>query len=274
METGKRLGVLGVIPARMASSRFPSKPIKPIKGKPMIWHVWRRSLLSNVLDKVVIATCDYEITEVAEAFGAEVVMTSDKHKRSNDRVAEAAEKIPCDIVLNIQGDEPLFNPQLIDDVVNEFKKDESIQCVNPVSELKTEEQMQSPHTVKVVSNLKGQVLYFSRYPIPSALINERKYPVYRQVPILGFKSDFCIQLSRLPEGPLELQEGIDLLRAVEHDMPLYILITEFQTVGVDTPEDLSNVEKALEDDAVYKSIALKDKAGFLSEKRKVGNVKS
>ena len=248
----EKVSVLGVIPARMASSRFPGKPLELIKGKSMIWHVWQRSVLSGVLDKVVIATCVQEIKEAAEGFGAEVVMTSDKHTRANDRIAEVAEKIPCDIVINIQGDEPLINPQLIVEVVEEFKKGDNVQCLNPISEITTEEERQSPHTVKVVFNLKGRVLYFSRYPIPSALINERKHPVYRQVPILGFRSDFCIKLSSLSEGPLEIQESIDLIRAVEHDMPLHILITEYQTIGVDTPADLVNVEKVLKNDAVYK----------------------
>jgi len=252
MSSNKRVPVLGVIPARMASSRFPGKPLERIKGKPMIWHVWKRSLLSRVLDEVVVATCDNEIREVSEAFGAKVIMTSEKHTRSNDRVAEVAGKIPCDIVLNIQGDEPLVNPQLINDVVNTMLENSDIQCVNPVAEIKTEEEMRSPHTVKVVSNLKQRVLYFSRYPIPSALVNKRRFPVYRQVPILGFRSDFCIKLSHLPEGPLELQESIDLLRAVEHDLPLQILITEFQTIGVDTPADLKNVEAILENDVIYK----------------------
>jgi len=252
MDLDKGVSVVGVIPARMASSRFPGKPLKPIDGKPMIWHVWQRSLLSNALDKVVIATCDNEIKEAAEAFGATVLMTSNKHIRSNDRVAEVAEKISCDIVLNIQGDEPLLNPQLIKDVVNELKNNLDIQCVNPVSVIKARAEMQSPHTVKVVSNLKGRVLYFSRYPIPSDLVSERKCPVYRQVPILGFRSDFCIKLASLSQGSLELQESIDLLRAVEHDMPLHILVTEFQTIGVDIPTDLSDAEKVLENDEIYK----------------------
>ena len=136
--------VLGVIPARMASSRFPGKPIKNILGRPMIWHVWQRSLLSDSLDKVVIATCDSEIREVSKTFGAEVVMTSDKHTRSNDRLAEAAQIVPCDIVLNIQGDEPLVNPQLINDVVYEIKENSAIKCVNPVSEITSYEEMASP----------------------------------------------------------------------------------------------------------------------------------
>ncbi len=255
MGSTNEVSVLGVIPARMGSSRFPGKPIKPILGKPMIWHVWKRSLLSNSLDKVVIATCDNEIRQVAEAFGADVIMTSDQHIRCNDRVAEAAGKIQCDIVLNIQGDEPLVHPQLIEDVVNEFKTGDEIQCVNPVSEIKSTEELESPHTVKVVSDLDGRVLYFSRHPIPSALINERKHPSYRQVPILGFRRDFCIKLSSLPEGPLEIQESIDLLRAVEHGMPLHTLITKYQTIGVDTPADLENVENVLGDDPVYRKYA-------------------
>jgi len=253
----KHVPVLGVIPARMASSRFPGKPLKLICGRPMIWHVWQRCLLSLALDDVVIASCDREIKDVAEDFGARVIMTSDKHTRSNDRVAEVAERISCDIILNIQGDEPLVNPQLIDDVVGEHNKDETIGCVNPISEIKKEEERQSPHTVKVVTNLKGRVMYFSRYPIPSALINDRKYPVYRQVPILGFRSEFCIKLAKLLEGPLELQESIDLLRAIEHDMPLHSMVTEFETIGVDTPADLENVEKIIEQDPVYKEYCSK-----------------
>jgi 3-deoxy-manno-octulosonate cytidylyltransferase (CMP-KDO synthetase) len=223
----------------------------------MIWHVWQRSLLCGAVDQVVIATCDSEIKECALGFGAKVVMTSDEHTRSNDRVAEASQKIPCDIVLNIQGDEPLVNPQLIIDVVLEMKNNKDIQCVSPISEIKTDEEMQSPHTVKVVNNIQGRVQYFSRYPIPSALINDRKYPVYRQVPILGFRSEFCVKLSSLPEGPLELQEGIDLLRAIEHDMPLHAMVTEFETIGVDTPADLENVEKIIDQDPVYKEYCSK-----------------
>ncbi len=248
----EKVSVLGVIPARMASSRFPGKPLELIKGKSMIWHVWQRSVLSGVLDKVVIATCDQEIKEAAEGFGAEVVMTSDKHTRANDRIAEVAEKIPCDIVINIQGDEPLINPQLIVEVVEEFKKGDNVQCLNPISEITTEEERQSPHTVKVVSDLKNKVLYFSRYPIPAALISERKASAYRQVPIIAVKSDFCIKISKLEAGPLEIQESVDLLRATEHGLPIDVFVTKFETMGVDTPEDMENVRKAIETDEIYK----------------------
>ena len=243
--------VIGVIPARMEASRFPGKPLCLIMGKPMIWHVWQRSLLTKVLDKIVIATCDREIEERAVDFGAEVIMTSSEHKISNDRVAEVAEKISCDIILNIQGDEPLVNPQLINDVVLTMRKYPDIQCINPVSEIETEEEMESPHTVKVVNDLKGRVLYLSRYPIPSDLVYKREYPVYRQVPILGYRSDFCIKLQKLKRGPLECQEGIDLLRAIENDMPLQIMKTQYQTIGVDIIDNLYEVEKVMENDLVY-----------------------
>jgi|TARA_A100001037_G_C15022731_1_gene577149 3-deoxy-manno-octulosonate cytidylyltransferase (CMP-KDO synthetase) len=242
--------VIGVIPARMGSSRFPGKPIASILGYPMVFHVWQRAKLSGVLDRIIVATCDDEIREVSESFGAEVVMTSSSHERSNDRVAEVATKVECQTILNIQGDEPLVHPQLIQDVVNELDNNPAYQCINPIAELTSEEEMQSPNTVKVVSNLKNRVVYFSRYPIPSALVNVRSYPVMRQVPILGFRSEFCIRLTELNPGPLELQEGIDLLRAIDHDLPVHVMETEFQTFGVDTEMDRLVVEERLKADNI------------------------
>ncbi|MFH2201705.1 MAG: 3-deoxy-manno-octulosonate cytidylyltransferase [Elusimicrobiota bacterium] len=241
---------LGVIPARMGSSRFPGKPLELIDGKPMIWHIWRRSRLSG-LDDVVIATCDQEILDAAEAFGAQAIMTSDKHTRCNDRVAEAARAFPHEIVLNIQGDEPLVHPQLIDDILALFRERPEVQCVNPIAELTDPKELESPNTVKVVYNLDGRVLYFSRYPIPSDWVNKRQGAVYRQVPILGFRRDFFFKLSSLPESPLEIQEGVDMMRAVENNMPVDILKTPYQTIGVDVPEDVRRVEQALADDPIY-----------------------
>ena len=216
----------------------------------MVFHVWQRAKLSGVLDRIIVATCDDEIREVSESFGAEVVMTSSSHERSNDRVAEVATKVECQTILNIQGDEPLVHPQLIQDVVNELDNNPAYQCINPIAELTSEEEMQSPNTVKVVSNLKNRVVYFSRYPIPSALVNVRSYPVMRQVPILGFRSEFCIRLTELNPGPLELQEGIDLLRAIDHDLPVHVMETEFQTFGVDTEMDRLVVEERLKADNI------------------------
>lgn len=253
----KKLEVLGVIPARMGSSRFPGKPLKLINGKPMIWHVWQRALLSGVLDDLVIATCDKEIKEAAESFGAKPVMTSAKHTRANDRVAEVASKIPCKIILNIQGDEPTLNPQLIRDVVKHIRRNPQIQCVNPVAVIETKEERETPHDIKVCFDLNGRVVYFSRCPVPSDSVVKREYPCYRQVPILAFRSAFCQKLARLKAGPLELQEGTDLLRAVEHNLPVHILKTKYQTKGVDIPRDIPEIEKRLETDPIYQRYRFK-----------------
>ena len=247
-----RATVLGVIPARMASSRFPRKPLALIKGKPMLWHVWKRSSLAGVCDNLVIATCDEEIRVAAEGFGAQVVMTSLSHTRSGDRVAEAASAVGGDIILNIQGDEPLVHPQLIRDVVAMFHGRDEVQCVNPIAPILDAEDLTSPNTVKVVADQAGRALYFSRYPIPSDWMLARAVPVYRQVPILGFRRDFLYELARLPETPLEQQESVDLLRALEHGLPIHVLKTEFQTVGVDVASDVARVEGLLEDDPIYR----------------------
>jgi len=235
----------------MRSSRFPGKPLALIDGKPMIWHIWSRARLSR-LDEVVIATCDEEIRSAAEAFGAKTVMTSEKHRGCNDRVAEAAKSMPeFDVVLNIQGDEPLVHPDLLNDILLKFEKDDDAFCVNPISELTDPHDLESPNTVKVVYNLSGRVLYFSRYPIPSDKVHPRSVPVYRQVPFFGFRRDFLLKLSELPDSPLEIQEGVDLMRIIDNGLSIDVLKTAFQTIGVDLPEDVLRVEKALRLDSIY-----------------------
>jgi 3-deoxy-manno-octulosonate cytidylyltransferase (CMP-KDO synthetase) len=221
----------------------------------MLWHTWKRSVLSGVLDTVVIATCDDEIRVAAEAFGATVVMTSDRHTRAGDRVAEAAELLGGDVILNIQGDEPLVHPQLIRDVVAAFDGRPDVHCVNPVAAIDDPEDLVSRNTVKVVCDLEGRVLYFSRYPIPSDLMAPRKGPVYRQVPILAFRRPFLRNLSVLPEGPLEQQESVDLLRPIEHGLPVHAIVTPYQTVGVDEPADVPRVERLLRADPVFAQYA-------------------
>ena len=243
--------VIGVIPARMASSRYPGKPLVPILGQPMIYHVWRRVLLSGACDKVVVATCDEEIVQAAQSFGAETIMTSANHLGANDRVAEVANLLECDAVVNIQGDEPLVHPQLVTDVVHVFRTRPDVQCVNPVARISTETELVSRNTVKAVQNMAGRIIYFSRAVIPSATKNDLAHPVMRQVPIIGLRADFAIRLAGLTPGPLELLEGIDLLRAIEHDLPIHALETEFQTFGVDTKQDHEVVETKLQSDPIY-----------------------
>ena len=251
----KKETVIGIIPARMGSSRYPGKPLELILGKPMLWHIWKRSQMSGVLDELVIATCDEAIRDACEAFGATVVMTSDRHTRAGDRVAEAAERSSAGIVLNIQGDEPLVHPDLIREVVAGFDAGPHVRCVNPIAPIEDEEDLTSPNTVKVVCDLAGRALYFSRYPIPSDLMSRRADAVYRQVPILGFRRDFLFELARLPEGPLEKQESVDLLRALEHGLPIHCVRTRFQTVGVDVAADVARVERILLAEPLYQEYA-------------------
>lgn len=247
--------VIGVIPARMGSTRYPGKPLEMILGKPMLWHVWKRSQLSGVLDELVVATCDEEIRRACDAFGATVVMTSDRHTRSGDRVAEAAAPSSAGIILNIQGDEPLVHPELIREVVSAFDAGSHVRCVNPIAAIDHAEDLTSPNTVKVVCDLAGRALYFSRYPIPSDLMSARSGAVYRQVPILGFRREFLYQMARLSEGPLEKQESVDLLRALEHGLPIHCVRTIHQTVGVDVPADVPRVERILLAEPLYQQYA-------------------
>lgn len=242
--------VVGVIPARMAATRFPGKPLALILGKPMLWHVWKRCTLSS-LDEIVVATCDEEIRRAAEAFGARVVMTSSAHARCNDRVQEAAASLPHELIVNVQGDEPLVAPALIDAVAGALRADPQALCVNPVARLTDPGELASRNTVKVVFDRAGRALYFSRYPIPSDLVVRREAPVYRQVPVMGFRKSFLDRLSSLPEGPLERQESVDLLRALENGLPVRVIETELQTVAVDEPGDVARVEAALRGDPVY-----------------------
>lgn len=242
---------LGVIPARMAASRFPGKPLARICGQPMLWHVWQRCQLSGAFDEVVIATCDDEIRAAAEAFGARVEMTSAAHTRANDRVAEVAARISADVVVNIQGDEPLVSPTLIREVVEGFERDPGILCLCPVAEIHEPIDLSSANTVKAVFDCRGRILCFSRLPIPSDAVARRIVPVYRQVPILGFQPRFLCDLAAMPETPLERQEQVDLLRALEYGFPVQALVTKFQTVGVDEPADVPRVERLLGADEVH-----------------------
>jgi 3-deoxy-manno-octulosonate cytidylyltransferase (CMP-KDO synthetase) len=132
-----------------------------------------------------------------------------------------------------------------------LEENDEIECINPISEMKTDAEIESPNTVKVARNLKGRAVFFSRSPIPWAYGKKRTYPVYRQVPILGFRREFCLGLARLEAGPLEVQESIDMLCAIEHDMAVHTMLTEYQTIGVDTPRDLENVVIAMKEDVVY-----------------------
>jgi 3-deoxy-manno-octulosonate cytidylyltransferase (CMP-KDO synthetase) len=246
--------IVAIIPARLGSSRFPGKPLAPLLGRPMIEHVFRRAMLCERLDAVYVATCDDEIRLVVERFGGSVLMTSPAHERASDRVAEAAERIEADIVVMIQGDEPMIAPSMILDAITPMLRDSSVVCVNLACRIMNHEEYTDFNTIKVVMNLNGDALYFSRSPIPALSFpidsgNER-LPVFKQVCVIPFRRDFLREFARLPPTPLEQAESIDMLRVIEHGRSIRLAEIASATHAVDTPEDLRLVETLMKDDPI------------------------
>ena len=233
----------------MGSSRFPGKPVAPLLGRPMIEHVVRRTMLSETIDAVFVATCDEEIRSVVEGFGGAVIMTSAGHERASDRVAEAAETIDADIIVMVQGDEPMLTPEMIDSAVASIACDSSIACVNLAARVSTRAEYLDPNTIKVVMDRNGDALYFSRWPIPRIEFDEASPPaVYKQVCVIPFRREFLLEFARLPPTPLEQLESIDMLRALEHRRRVRMVETTISTHAVDTPEDLVYVEQLMSND--------------------------
>ena len=246
--------VIGIIPARMASSRFPGKPLAKICGMPMIGHVYKRSKLSKTMDEVYIATCDLEIMDYARSIGARAVMTSPTHERASDRAAEAMLKIEnelghrVDIVVMIQGDEPMLHPEMIDESLEPILNDPKINVVNLMSPLKNQIEHEDPNEVKVVTDLNNFALYFSREPIPSRKKGAKEIPMLKQVCIIPFRRDFLMKFNELEPTPLEIIESVDMMRVLEHGYKVKMVPTNFTTYSVDTKDDLDCVEKCMKEE--------------------------
>ncbi len=255
--------IVAVVPARMGSSRFPGKPLAPLLGRTMIEHVVRRASRCGALDAVYVATCDEEIRAAVEAFGGEVLMTSATHERASERVAEAAESFEADIVVMIQGDEPLVTPAMIEASVAPMLADPSVACVNLARRIGSLEEYFDRNTIKVVTDARGDALYFSRAPIPSADFTRDSssgagvsslagVPVFKQVCVIPFRRECLREFARLPPTPLERAESIDMLRLVGHGLPVRMVETEEETHAVDTPEDLRRVERMMRNDPLLR----------------------
>jgi len=248
------MNIVGIIPARMGSSRFPGKPLAEICGIPMVQHCVARSELSKSLAHVYVATCDLEIKETVEKYGGQAIMTSDKHERASDRVAEAMLSIEkstgqsIDIVVMIQGDEPLVFPEMIDQSVQPLLDDPSVMITNLMSMMSTREEHNDPNEVKVVVDLKNDAIYFSREPIPSWKKDAKEVPMLKQVCIIPFRRDFLLKFNELPQTPLEIIESVDMLRFIENGYKVKMVPTAYETYSVDTLEDLKRVEKAMQND--------------------------
>ncbi len=241
--------IIAIIPARMASTRFPGKPLAPILGVPMIEHVRRRVALSDFLDEVIVATCDEEIREAVEEAGGRVIMTSRTNERSVDRVAEAAATLEANVVINVQGDEPLVLPRMMKEVTRPLLEDSSLPSANLVVRIVDTEEFEDPNAPKTVVNQFGDILYISREPIPSkekATAND--YLKLKQLGIIAFRSDFLQTFIRLKPSPLEQVESVDMMRAVEHGYRIRAVETMGCMIGVDVPGDIKRVEEVLASD--------------------------
>ena len=230
------------IPARMASSRFPGKPLTPIAGEPMLEHCYRGASQSGKLDEVVIATCDEEIAAWASSRGIASVMTSDRHERATDRVAEATASVEADVVVLVQGDEPLVNGEMVDAALEPVLRGDS-QCTNLIKRIDTMEELVSRHTVKVAVSPDWRAMYFSRSAIPSpALAGFEHVTAFKQVAVFGFTREMLLEFSALEPTPLEIAESVDMLRYLEHGRRIDTVETTRDTHGVAVEADVAVVE--------------------------------
>ena len=238
---------LGVIPARFASSRFPGKALVTLKNKPILQHVWERAQKARTLDKVLIATDDERIASVARDFGAAVVMTRQDHLSGTDRVAEAAASEPHAVVVNIQGDEPLIDPAAIDLAASALLEDPSLAMSTLKKRILDSSEITNPNVVKVVVNFAHDAIYFSRCPIPYNRGGDRgvEESYFKHIGLYVYRRDFLLSYSSLPVGPLERAESLEQLRALENGFRIRVLETEYESLGVDTPQDLVRVEQLL-----------------------------
>ena len=235
---------VGIIPARWNSTRFPGKPLHPIAGKPLLKHVWECCLRAKSLDLVVIATDDMRIAEAAFNWGAEVALTSTRHRSGTDRIAEVARKAKhFAFIVNIQGDEPLIDPRLIDRIVEKLSSDRALQIVTAAHRFEHSEDALSPHQVKVVVDLAGNALYFSRAPIP--FHEKSRFRSLRHQGIYGFRRSALLQFVKWKRTPLERAESLEQLRAIENGVKVHVLITAKGSPGIDTPADAKTLEQKL-----------------------------
>lgn len=250
------MNIIAIIPARMGSSRFPGKPLEPIHGVPMVGHVYQRTNMSKTLNKTYVATCDKAIMDYMAKIGGPAVMTADTHERCTDRCAEAMLAIEkktgeqVDIVVMVQGDEPLVTPEMIDASLEPLLDNEEISVVNLMAEMQSEEEFRDPNEVKVVAAPNGKALYFSREPIPSRAKWDRDIPRLKQVCIIPFRRDYLLRFNELPETPLERIESVDMLRILEHGEDVHMVMTNSVTQSVDTPSDLTRAEELMKEDSL------------------------
>jgi 3-deoxy-manno-octulosonate cytidylyltransferase (CMP-KDO synthetase) len=245
--------VIVVVPARMASSRYPGKPLVSILGLPLVEHVRRRALLADGVTDVVVATCDTSIRDAVVSAGGHAVMTADTHERCTDRVEEAMRHLHGDVVVMVQGDEPLLMPDAVSRIVQPLLDRLDVQCTNLLSPLESDADLANPNIVKAACARDGRVMFLSRAPIP--FYRKRvDCPIYRQTGIMAFRASLLKKFSELPDTPFERAEAVDMLRLLEHGYAIHGVIVDYPTVGVDRIEDVPIVERLLQHDPVQQAL--------------------
>lgn len=237
-----------IIPARYESSRFPGKPLADLLGKPMIQHVYERVLLSPLIELAAVATDDPRIYDCVVSFGGKAVMTAPDHRSGSDRVAEAAELLglsPDDLAVNVQGDQPLFNPAQIEEVLSPLLSDPQLTMTTLIYRIEREEEITHPHAVKTVLDHRGFALYFSRSTIPFVRGRQQKVDYYKHHGIYAYRVSFLQTFTALPDGILEKLESLEQLRALEYGYRIKCILSAFDSVEVDSPEELERVKNIL-----------------------------
>jgi 3-deoxy-manno-octulosonate cytidylyltransferase (CMP-KDO synthetase) len=240
--------VIAVIPARYGAARLPGKPLADIGGRPMIEHVCRRAAAARGVDAVVVATDDDRIAAAVRGFGGIAAMTNAAHRTGTDRIAEVAAGLPCEIVLNLQGDEPLIEAETIEAVIAPLMSDPMLEMSTVCVAISDRSDHDNPNVVKVVKDRTGRALYFSRAPIPHFRSDPGSRipdPAYKHIGLYGYRRTFLLKFATLAQTPLERTESLEQLRALEHGYRIQTVETRYDSIGVDTPEDLERVRRQL-----------------------------
>lgn len=249
--------IIAIIPARMAATRFPNKPMAKILGMPMIGHCYLRTKMCGLMDEVYVATCDLEIKNYIENIGGKAIMTSDKHERATERSAEALLNIEAlkkniyfDTVVMVQGDEPLLVPDMLNEAIEPLLNSDHI-VSNLMAALHTQEERENPNNVKVVTNSRGDAIYMSREPIPSNKKYKKEISAYRQLGLIAFRREALLKFIELPTSTLEIVESVDMNRLLENGIPIHMTVTQYLADSVDTLEDLKRVEEKMKYDPFF-----------------------
>lgn len=251
--------IIGIIPARMNSSRFPGKPMKTILGMPMVGHCMYRARLCESLDRVIVATCDAEIYDYVISEGFECIMTSSKHERASDRIAEALlifeqnNKCTVDYAVLLQGDEPMTAPKAINDAVQKIIGEPNYKVLNLFGKITEDAEFRDFNTVKVVINSLDEAMYFSREPVPSSSLARQKFPKYKQICVIPFERNFLLDYTKMQPSLTEIVESVDMNRVLDYGGKVLMQYTDELNFSVDTPEDLVKVTNLMLNDRICKS---------------------